>query len=258
MTDSTITPSYHFKNLKNASVFITGGGSGIGAALTEGFLAQGAKVAFVDISDATPFCEHLESRYSCKPLFIPCDIRDIGVLQTAIDQAREAHGPITILVNNAAQDTRHNLDSLSVEEWDNSIATNLRPQFFTAQAVANDMKQAKQGAIINLSSNSFLLGLSGYPAYVTAKAGIMGLTKALARELGSHGIRVNSLVPGWVMTDRQKKLWVTPEALDECLAEQCLKETIAPEDIAASCLFLASDAARMITGQALIVDGGRA
>lgn len=247
-----------FGDLQGQSVFITGGGSGIGAALTEGFLAQGARVAFVGLSDASEFCDAMEAKYANRPLFIECDIRDVAALQAAIAQARKAHGPIGVLVNNAARDTRHSLGDWSVEQWDDSIATNLRPQFFTAQQVAPDMRELGGGAIINLSSNSYLLGLSGYPTYVTAKAGIMGLTKALARELGPDGVRVNCLIPGWVMTERQKALWVNDADLQECLDQQCLKEAIPVEDMIGPCLFLASKASRMMTGQEMVVDGGRA
>ncbi|SHE52782.1 NAD(P)-dependent dehydrogenase, short-chain alcohol dehydrogenase family [Modicisalibacter ilicicola DSM 19980] len=246
-----------FPDLKDSSVFITGGGSGIGAALTEGFLSQGARVAFVGLSDATPFCDEMETRYGIRPLFIRCDIRDIEALRSAIADARDAHGPIKVLVNNAARDTRHSLAEWSVADWDDSIATNLRPQFFTAQAVAADMREQGGGAIINLSSNSYLLGLAGYPTYVTAKAGIMGMTKALARELGPDNIRVNCLIPGWVMTERQRELWVNDKDLQECLDQQCLKEAIPVEDMIGPCLFLASEASRMMTGQELVVDGGR-
>ncbi|MDI5892880.1 SDR family NAD(P)-dependent oxidoreductase [Halomonas rhizosphaerae] len=247
-----------FGDLKGQSVFITGGGSGIGAALTEGFLAQGARVAFVGLSDAGEFCDAMEAKYANRPLFIECDIRDVAALEAAVARARETHGPIGVLVNNAARDTRHSLEEWSVEEWDDAIATNLRPQFFTAQQVAPDMRALGGGAIINLSSNSVHLGLSGYPTYVTAKAGILGLTRALARELGGDAIRVNCLIPGWVMTERQKALWVNDADLKECLEQQCLKEAIPVEDMVGPCLFLASNASRMMTGQELIVDGGRA
>ncbi len=248
-----------FHDLKDASVFITGGGSGIGAALTEGFLAQGAKVAFVDLNaeGATALCDGMEAKYGARPLFIQCDIRDVALLREATGAAKAAHGPVSVLVNNAARDDRHTLDALSVEEWDQSIAINLRPHFFTAQAVATDMAAAGGGSIINISSNSYMLGLAGYPAYVAAKAGIAGLTKALARELGPKGIRINCLVPGWVMTERQKTVWVTPDALQTCLDQQALKTTIEPEDMASACLFLASKASRMMTGQTLVIDGGR-
>ncbi len=246
-----------FKDLNGASVFITGGGSGIGAALTEGFLAQGAKVGFVTLSDHSKFCDEMQEKYGVKPIGIQCDIQNIDGLQNAIEQVCTENGNVSILVNNAASDARHTLGDFSSDDWDASLNTNLKPHFFTAQAVAKNMQKAGGGAIINLSSNSYMLGLEGYPAYVTAKAGIMGLTKALARELGYHNIRVNCLIPGWVMTERQKELWVTDDSLSECLEQQSLKTAILPEDIVAPCLFLASNAARMMTGQALIIDGGR-
>lgn len=247
-----------FADLSGVHVFITGGGSGIGAALVEGFLAQGAKVSFVDLIDATPFCHAMNAAYAKAPLGIVCDVRDVSALQAAIEQAREQQGPIGVLINNAALDTRHRLFEWSQSQWDDALAINLRPHFFTAQAVAEDMRAQGGGAIVNLSSNSVQLGLAGYPSYVAAKAGIAGLTRALARELGPDGIRVNTLVPGWVMTERQREKWVNEKDLNACLEQQCLKEAIAVEDMVGPCLFLASNAARMMTGQELIVDGGRA
>lgn len=240
----------------NKSVFITGGGSGIGAALVEAFLAQGAKVAFVQRSDASEFCDRMEERYGNRPYFISCNVSDICKLQSSIEQAANQHGDIAVLVNNAAVDNRHTLSEYTVEDWDWSMGINLRPHFFTSQAVSDGMKRLGGGAIINLSSISYLMGNAGYPSYVAAKAGIIGLTRALARELGTDNIRVNALLPGWVMTGRQKNLWVTPEDLQAHLDKQCLKRELNPEDIVGGALFLASDASQMITGQALIIDGG--
>lgn len=248
--------SSHFDDLKGQSVFITGGGSGIGAWLTEGFVSQGAKVAFVQRSDATELCDRLEAEYGNRPLFMACDITDIEALRSSIATAREAHGPITVLVNNAASDNRHSLEEFTVDDWDKAININLRPHFFTAQEVLKDMQEAGHGSIVNFSSISYMMGNEGYPAYVASKSGITGLTRGLARELGKHNIRVNALMPGWVLTDRQRELWVTPEALSAHLERQCLKEEIAPDDIVAPTLFLASSASRMMTGQALVVDGG--
>lgn len=246
----------HFDDLKGQSVFITGGGSGIGAWLTEGFVAQGAKVAFVQRSDATELCDRLEAEHQNRPLFIACDITNIDALRSAIQQARDANGPITVLVNNAASDNRHGLHDYSVDDWDRSMAINLRPHFFTAQEVAGDMRAAGHGSIINFSSISYMMGNDGYPAYVAAKSAITGLTRGLARELGGDNIRVNALMPGWVLTERQRDLWVTPEGLEAHLERQCLKQEILPEDIVAPTLFLASSASRMMTSQALVVDGG--
>ena len=245
-----------FHDLKDASVFITGGGSGIGAALTEGFLAQGAKVAFVQRSDCGEFVAACGEKYGRAPLFIKCDITDVEALKDSLKQAASAHGPIAVLVNNAANDTRHALADLTTEQWDQGMNVNLRPHFITAQAVAADMQAAGGGSIINFSSISYMMGNSGYPAYVTSKAAITGLTRALARELGAGNIRVNALMPGWVLTARQKDLWATPDALAAHLDRQCLKEHLVEQDIVDATLFLASDTSRMMTGQALVVDGG--
>jgi NAD(P)-dependent dehydrogenase (short-subunit alcohol dehydrogenase family) len=245
-----------FHDLAGQSVFITGGGSGIGAALTEGFVAQGAKVAFVQRSDAGAFAEDLGQRYGAKPLFIPCDITDIPALQAAMTRSAEAHGPITVLVNNAANDARHPLQGYTVEEWDKAQAVNLRPHFFTAQAVAPGMKAAGGGSIVNFSSISYMMGAAGYLSYMSAKAAITGLTRGLARELGPDRIRVNALMPGWVLTERQLDKWATPEALAAHLDKQCLKEHLVERDIVDATLFLASKTSRMMTGQALVVDGG--
>jgi NAD(P)-dependent dehydrogenase (short-subunit alcohol dehydrogenase family) len=245
-----------FPDLSGKSVFVTGGGSGIGAALTEGFLAQGARVAFVQRSDGSDFVARMEEAYDNRLLFMPCDISDVEALKRCMAQAAQAHGTLSVLVNNAANDTRHTLADTSLEDWERGMAINLRPHFFTCQAVAEGMRTVGGGAIINFSSISYMMGNSGYPGYVAAKAGITGLTRALARELGGDNIRVNALMPGWVLTDRQVELWATPKDLEAHLERQCLKEHLKPEDIVDATLFLASDASRMMTGQALVVDGG--
>lgn len=245
-----------FPDLRDRSVFITGGGSGIGAALTEGFLAQGARVAFVQRSDATAFATTLGDRHGTRPLYLPCDITDIAALQAAMAAAADAHGPITVLVNNAANDQRHPIAGYTAAEWDAAQAVNLRPHFFTAQAAAPGMTAAGGGAIINLTSISYMFGDTGYFAYAAAKAAITGLTYSLARELGPRNIRVNALAPGRVLTRRQLDLWIEPGTEDDFLARQCLKTSLTPEDIVGPTLFLASDAARMITGQTVLVDGG--
>ncbi|MCG6859137.1 MAG: SDR family oxidoreductase [Salaquimonas sp.] len=245
-----------FHDLKGKSVFITGGGSGIGECLVEGFLSQGCKVAFVDRLDSIALCDRLEKAYGARPLFIECDITDIAALQAAIAEARTAHGPIDVLVNNAADDTRHYVSSYTPDDWDHSIAVNLRPHYFTAQAVVDDMRVAGGGVIVNFSSIAYMMGGGEYPAYAAAKAGITGLTRGLARELGPARIRVNALMPGWVLTERQKRLWAKPEALAAHIARQCLNEEIRPVDMVCPALFLASEASRMMTGQALVVDAG--
>lgn len=249
-----------FPDLRDQTVFITGGGSGIGAEFTRAFSEQGARVGFVCLrrKTANQLCDEIEANGYLRPLFIRCDIRNIDDLKKAMAQIKAAFGPINVLINNAARDTRHQLKSTTVEEWDDAINTNLRPYFFSAQAVQRDMAASKYGSVINLGSNTSLLGLAGFPAYVAAKAAIVGMTKALARELGTSGIRVNALLPGWVLTERQKELWLTDEALAECLRQQCLKTTVTEKDVAHAALFLASKASRMISGQSIVVDGGRA
>ena len=244
-----------YPDLMDKSVFITGGGAGIGAFLTEGFLAQGAKVSFVQRSNASEFVAQMKAKYKHAPLAITCDITDIDALQAAMDQAAAAHGVINVVVNNAGDDTRHSLAQTSVQAWDLCQNINLRPHFFTAQKAAQGMAESG-GSIINVSSVSYMMGNAGYPGYVAANAGINGLTRALARELGPQNIRVNSLMPGWVMTDKQLNMWATPESMAEHLTKQCLKTHLKPEDIVGATLFLASNTSRMMTGQAMVVDGG--
>jgi NAD(P)-dependent dehydrogenase (short-subunit alcohol dehydrogenase family) len=248
-----------FKDLKGKTVFVTGGASGIGAYFTAAFSLQGAKVGFVSLHDepAQKLCDGIEEKTGHRPLNIVCDINDIEKLKKSIQAVRERFGPIDILINNAARDTRHSVSDYSVEEWDNSISTNLRPQFFSIQAVVSDMEKSGAGSVINLGSNSANLGLAGYPAYTTAKAGIIGMTKSLARELGPKNIRINALVPGWVLTERQKYLWATEEDLKDCLDQQSIKRSLSGWDMVSGALFLASSASQMMTGQELIIDGGR-
>ena len=245
-----------FHDLKGQSVFITGGGSGIGAALTDGFLAQGCKVAFVQRSAADDFVAEMGAKHANAPLFMQCDITDVAALQDAIVQAAAAHGDVRVVVNNAANDARHRLGDITSESWDMGQAVNLKPHVFTAQAAVAGMKAAGGGAIINFSSVSYMMGNDGYLGYVAAKAGITGLTRGLARELGSDNIRVNALMPGWVLTNKQMDKWATPESLAAHLERQCLKEHLVEDDIVDATLFLASKASRMMTGQALVVDGG--
>jgi len=245
-----------FHDLKGQSVFITGGGAGIGASLTDGFLAAGANVSFVQRSDATEFCAEMEAKHGRRPHFMKCDITDVDRLKACMDEGADLFGPITVLVNNAANDTRHDTLDMSVEDWDWNHAVNLRPHFFTTQHAVPGMRAAGGGAVINFSSASYGMGNAGYPAYVAAKAGIIGLTRTHAREFGPDAIRVNALVPGWVLTERQMELWATEESLKEHLEGQCLKEHLVAQDIVDAALFLASKASRMMTAQAMVVDGG--
>jgi len=245
-----------FPDLDGQSVFITGGGSGIGAALTEGFLRQGCRVAFVQRSDASKFCDAMEAATGRRPHAMCCDITDIPALQAAIAQAGAVNGPVTVLVNNAANDQRHATLDVDEEFWDWSQAINLKAYFFACQAVIPGMRAAGGGAIINVSSISYMMGNAGYPAYTAANGGITAMTRSLAREFGPDRIRVNALLPGWVLTEKQLRLWAKPEDLAEHMKKMCLKDHLTPEDIVGGMLFLASRASKAMTGQAMVIDGG--
>ena len=247
-----------YPSLATRVVFVTGGGSGIGAAIVEAFARQKAKVAFVDVDETAS--AQLQANLASAGLtshFERCDVRDIPALRRAIDTARQALGPISVLVNNAARDDRHVSEEVTPEYWDERIAVNLKHQFFAAQAVLPDMKAAHWGSIINFGSSSWMVGQGGMVAYTAAKSGVLGLTRSLARDFGPYNIRVNAIVPGWILTERQRKLWLTPEAKTRLLEAQCLKRELNGEDIARVVLFLASDEAGAITGQHYLVDGGR-
>lgn len=245
-----------FHDLAGKSVFISGGGSGIGAVLVRGFLEQGCRVGFVDKLDSSGLCDRLEKETGARPFFVECDVCDIESYQTAIAEAEQANGAISVLVNNAAWDNRQNLDSMTPDDFDHIMQVNLRHHFFAIQAVVPAMKAIGGGSVINYSSTSYMMGIAGLSAYIAAKAAITGMTRSLARELGPDNIRVNAIMPGWVMTKRQTELWVTPEAVAAHLDRQCLKAEMQPRDMVAPTLFLASQASRMMTGQALVVDAG--
>ena len=245
-----------YPDLQGRSVFITGGGSGIGAALTDGFLAQGARVFFVQRSDATRFRDTMEARHGTRPGFRPCDITDIRALSAALAEAAAKNGPIDVLVNNAADDSRHATLEVTEADWDRIQAVNLKPYFFACRDVLAGMQQRGRGAIVNMSSITYLMGSAGMPGYVTANAGIVGLTRALAREFGPAGVRVNAVAPGMVITDRQMRLWLDEAAIAAHQARQCLPIRLQPADMVDPVLFLASDASRAITGQCLPVDAG--
>jgi NAD(P)-dependent dehydrogenase (short-subunit alcohol dehydrogenase family) len=246
----------NYSDLKDASVFITGGGSGIGAALTEGFLMQGAKVAFVQRSDASAFADAMAEKYGQRPHYMPCDITDLDRLKACIEEAVERHGPVEVLVNNAANDKRH--ATLEVDEafYDWSVAINQKAYFFAVQAVVPGMQAKGRGSIINFSSISYMMGNAGYAIYTGANGAITAMTRSFAREFGPDKIRVNALAPGWVLTPKQLEMWATPEGLAEHLDRQCLKDHLEPSDIVGGALFLASDASKMMTGQVLVIDGG--
>lgn len=251
-----MTRTATFHDLAGKSIFITGGGAGIGAALTDGFMAQGAQVAFIGRSDASDFMARMAEKHGTAPLFLQGDITDTRQLQEAIEQAATVHGPIDVLVNNAANDARHSTAGLTPEVWDQLQAINLKAYFFAAQAVMQGMQTKGSGAIVNFSSISYMMGQAGYPAYMAANGAITALSRGLAREFGPDGIRVNALAPGWVLTEKQRATWATPEALAAHLEKQCLKTHLAPQDLVDATLFLASDSSRMMTGQCMVVDGG--
>ena len=253
IADAAIYPS-----LEGRSVFITGGGSGIGESLVEHFCAQGSRVAFVDIAE-TPsraLVERIAARGDPKPHFILCDLREIDRLRSAIAEASERNGAIRVLCNNAGNDDRHRSEDVTPEYWDDRMAVNVRHQFFASQTVRPQMKAAGGGSIINFGSITWLVGDGDCPAYVTAKAAITGMTRALAREFGPERIRVNCMLPGWVMTERQMRLWLTPEGERQIAERQCLPDRLYPPDIARMALFLGADDSRMCSSQQFIVDGG--
>jgi len=238
-------------------VFVTGGASGIGEAIVRAFAAAGAKVAFIDIAAGPGEALQAELREQrADVLFQRCNVTDVAALQAAVGKAVEALGPIRVLVNNAGNDTRHDWRTVTPEYWDDRIAVNLRPMFFAAQAAAPSMIDAGGGSIINFGSITWMLGQGGMAGYSAAKAAVHGLTRSLARDLGKHGIRVNTIAPGWVMTKRQIEMWLTPEADQEREKGQALKGYISPEDVARLALFLAADDSAMITSQNHIIDGG--
>jgi len=247
-----------YGSLQGKRVFITGGGSGIGESLVAEFAAQGALVAFVDIAveASEALCRRLAEAGLTAPLFRHCDITDIASLQAVMAELAEKLGDFDILVNNAANDQRHQAQDVTLEYWNDRIAINQRPMFFTCQAVFEGMKRKGGGSIINVSSISWHMKSGGYPVYATTKAAVVGLTRGLARDYGAHNIRVNTVTPGWVMTQRQIELWVDEAAEVEIKKSQCLPSKLMPQDIAAMVLFLASDDGAMCSSQEFIVDAG--
>lgn len=245
-----------YPSLRDRLVVVTGGGTGIGAALTEGFARQGARVVFLDVAEEASKALAADlSTFTPPPVFHPCNLLDLEVLRETLTSIVAEHGAIDVLVNNAANDDRHSLAEVTPAYWDDRIGVNLRHLYFAAQAAAPGMRERGRGVILNLGSISWHLGLPDLSIYETAKAGIEGMTRALARELGVDGIRVSCIVPGNVKTPRQMK-WYTPEGEAEIVAAQCLKSRIEPSDVAALALFLASDDARFITGHEYFVDAG--
>ena len=252
-------PSFaRYPSLEGRAVLVTGGATGIGESLVVHFARQGARVAFLDVQDeaAHALVASLGAEGRPAPLYLPCDLRDVAALQQAVEQVIATLGTIDVLVNNAANDQRHSIEEVTPESFDQSIAINLRPQFFTIQAVLPAMRKAGRGSIINMSSISWMIPSTGLPLYITAKAAIVGLTRTLAHELGPHNIRVNAVLPGAIATERQKQLWYTPAYKAEIMASQALKRDILPEDVARLVMFLAADDSSAITNQSYVVDGG--
>ncbi|MGV7242193.1 SDR family NAD(P)-dependent oxidoreductase [Caballeronia sp. M23-90] len=250
-----------YPSLAGKVVLITGGATGIGAAFVEHFFDQGAKVAFFDIDTnaGEALADQLgadldESQF--RPVFLRVDLTDIVALRQGIADVRSTLGPVGVLVNNAANDKRHKIEDVTPESYDAGIAVNVRHQFFAAQAVIDDMKQLGGGSIINLGSISWMLKNGGFPVYTTAKAAVQGMTNGLARDLGPFNIRVNSLVPGWVMTDKQKRLWLDDAGKRAIKEGQCIDAELLPEHLARAALFLAADDSRMMTAQEVVIDGG--
>ncbi len=243
MSDFAIYPS-----LKNKRILITGGASGIGAEMVEAFCAQGADVAFIDRDEASS--KSLSARTGAR--FALCDLCHVDALLNAIKDL----GTFDVLINNAASDNRHDWREVTPEYWDERMSVNLRHMFFAIQAVAPGMIEAGGGSIVNIGSNSWWEAGGGFPAYATAKSAVHGLTRTMARDLGTHRIRVNTIVPGWIMTERQKQLWATPEALDAHRDRQCLPDLIDPVYVARMALFLSSDDAAMCTASNYMVEAG--
>lgn len=244
----------NYSDLSGKTVLVSGGATGIGRAIVEGFVRQGSRVAFLDIDEVAG--SELEAAFPEGAIkFYRCDVTNTENLADAATAARSAIGPISVLVNNAASDMRHRLDDVDSETWDRLVAINLKHQFFMTQVVRSDLVETS-GSVVNLSSISWRRGVVGLPVYLACKAGVEGLTRALARELGPQGVRANAILPGMVLTPRQLDLWLTPETMEEGLAHQCLKYHVQASDVADTAVFLASSSARCITSQTVVVDGG--
>lgn len=246
-----------YPSLIDRTVLVTGGATGIGASLVEHFAGQGARVGFIDIdTQAGNLLAAGLANARTAPVFVTADLTDTAALLAAVESVRRRFGPITVLINNAANDQRHSIAATTPESWDAGMAVNLKHQFFAAQAVVSDMRQAGGGSIVNFGSISWMLKMGGMPIYATAKAAIQGLTRSLARDLGPLNIRVNTLVPGWVMTDKQIRLWLDDAGRAEIARGQCINRPLLAEHIARMALFLAADDSDMCTAQDFVVDGG--
>ncbi len=247
-----------FPSLRGQRVFITGGGTGIGAAIVTAFAEQGAQVAFVDVAeaDSAALAQSLAQAGHLAPWWRVCDVRDVASLAATIAAAAEALGDFSTLVNNVARDDRHTLESVTPEYWDERMAVNQRPAFFAIQATVPGMRRLGGGSVINIGSTGWQSKGSDYPCYAIAKSSVNGLTRGLAGSLGRDRIRVNTVSPGWVMTERQIKLWLNAEGEESIKRNQCLPDKLQPSDVARMVLFLASDDAAMCTAQEFKVDAG--
>ena len=250
-----MTVSTNYNNLKDKVVFITGGASGIGAAMVKAFSEQGAKVAFVDIDEiaSNTLAKQLPKAYWYKNL----DVTNPRNLQSAVEQAAKALGGLDVLINNVANDMRHAPENIAISEWQKCMSINLDPTFFASQAAYKIMSKQKSGSIINFSSINALLGQEQMAGYVTAKAGIIGMTKSLAHDFGINNVRVNAILPGWVATQKQLESWLTREEENRWMQSMALKKRIDPQDVANLALFLASSDSALITGQSIAIDGGK-
>jgi NAD(P)-dependent dehydrogenase (short-subunit alcohol dehydrogenase family) len=246
-----------YPGLKSVPVIVSGGASGIGEAIVRAYAAEGAKVGFVDIAEkeGNALAATL-TKLGAAAKFICCDVTDTQAYRAAIAEFAKAHGACRVLINNAAHDQRHDWREVTPESWDERIAVNLKHSFFAIQAVAPGMIKAGGGSIVNFGSISWMINTGNMPAYTASKAAMHGMSRSLGRDLGKHNIRVNTLVPGWVMTKRQLDLWINDEANAAIDAGQTLAGRVMPEDIARMALFLGADDSRMISGQDFIVDGG--
>ncbi len=241
-----------YPSLRGRVVVVTGGASGIGEAIVEAFVEQSARVAFLDMQVEAG--KALGVRVGAE--FFACDLTDVEALRAVVARIVLKYGAVDVLVNNAGNDTRHAVEQVTPESWDQGIAVNLKQQFFMAQAVLPGMRAAGRGSIVNMSSIGWVIPSTGLPVYVTAKAAIVGMTRTLAHEVGKDGVRVNCVMPGAILTERQRRLWLTPEYEAEVLSRQAIKRLLLPDEIARMVLFLASDDSSAVTNQSFIVDGG--
>jgi NAD(P)-dependent dehydrogenase (short-subunit alcohol dehydrogenase family) len=255
---SAMSKAAVYPSLEDRVVLVTGGASGIGEAIVEAFARQRARVVFLDVQDEaakTLVARMVEVGFPA-PVYVRCDLTDFVALERTVDEVLRRFGGVDVLVNNAGNDARHSVESVTPESWDATMAINLKQQFFMAQAVAPSMRSARRGSIINMGSIAWVIPSKNVPVYVTAKAAIVGMTRALAHEFGEDEVRVNCVMPGAILTERQKQLWFTAEYEREILARQSLKRMLVPEEVARLVLFLAADDSSAITNQSYVVDGG--